>query len=58
MPSAFAAWSNDASLVVKTLTSPKVSRDIFVVTKRGRSLSPACDGFLDVMRAEFDRKPA
>ena len=58
MPSAFAAWSNDTSLVVKTLTSPKVSRDIFVVTKRGRSLSPACEGFLDVMRAEFDRKPA
>ncbi|MBX3585076.1 MAG: LysR family transcriptional regulator [Ramlibacter sp.] len=58
MPSAFASWSNDPHLVVKALTGPKVSRDISVVTRRGRSLSPACEGFIAVMRAELARAPA
>lgn len=54
MPSAFAAWSSEPDLVAKTLTVPLVSRDISVVTKRGRSLSPACEGFIGVMRAELE----
>lgn len=53
MPSAFAGFSADKSLRVKTLTAPKVSRDISVVTKRGRSLSPACERFIEVMRKEL-----
>ena len=56
MPSAFATYSGDAQLVVKTLTSPRVSRDISVVTKRGRSLSAASQSFIDVMRAELGKR--
>jgi DNA-binding transcriptional LysR family regulator len=58
MPSAFAAWSSNPDLAVRTLTTPKVSRDISVVTKRGRSLSPACEGFIAVMRAVLQQSPA
>ena len=52
MPSAFATHGAGASLLVKAL-SPRVSRDIFVVAKRGRSLSPACRRFIEVMREEW-----
>ncbi len=55
MPSAFAAGSSDPALVVKTLAVPRVSRDISVVTRRGLSLSPAGQRFIDVMRAELGR---
>jgi DNA-binding transcriptional LysR family regulator len=51
MPSAFAAWSRSRC------HAPRVSRDISIVTKRGRSLSPACEGFIDVMRMEMARTP-
>ena len=50
MPSAFATYSRHASLVVKPLM-PRVSRDVFVVTKRGRSLSPACQEFIEILYA-------
>lgn len=50
MPAAYVTYSRDPGLVVKTLTSPKVSRDISVVVKQGRSLSPAARSFIDVMR--------
>ncbi|MES2191494.1 MAG: LysR family transcriptional regulator [Pseudomonadota bacterium] len=53
MPSAYATFSQYAytrELVVRRLGMPKVSRDIFVVTKKGRSLSSACQSFLDVLR--------
>jgi DNA-binding transcriptional LysR family regulator len=56
MPSAFATYSGDEQLVIKTLTSPRVSRDISVVTKRGRSLSAASQSFIDVMRAELGKR--
>lgn len=58
MPSAFAAGSSDPALVVKTLAVPRVSRDISVVTRRGLSLSPAGQRFIDVMRAELGRAAA
>ena len=51
MPSGFAGAANDKTLLVKKLTGPVVSRDISIVTKRGRSLSPACASFIEVMRA-------
>lgn len=54
MPSAFASEAGDRSLRVKTLTAPKVSRDIAIVTKRGRSLPPACERFIEVMRKELE----
>lgn len=53
MPSAFATYSGDGDLAVKPLTAPRVSRDISVVTRRGRSLSPASASFIEVMRAEL-----
>lgn len=58
MPSAFAAGSSDPALVVKTLAVPRVSRDISVVTRRGLSLSPAGQRFIDVMRTELGRAAA
>ena len=56
MPSAFATCSRHTDLVVRSLTAPRVSRDVFVVTKRGRSLSPACASFIALMRSEFGGK--
>jgi DNA-binding transcriptional LysR family regulator len=50
MPSAFAKAANDDALVIRPLTAPRVSRDISVVTKRGRSLSAASQSFIDVLR--------
>jgi DNA-binding transcriptional LysR family regulator len=57
MPSAYASGSAHKELVVKSLTAPRASRDIAIVTKRGRSLPPACERFIAVMRAELGRKP-
>jgi DNA-binding transcriptional LysR family regulator len=55
MPSAYAR-SHD--VVVRELTEPVVSRDISIVTKRGRSLSPAAQALVDVMQAELaSRQP-
>jgi len=52
MPSAFARHSVHPNLVVRPLGSPRVSRDVSIVTKRGRSLPPACQRLIEVMRAE------
>ncbi|MES2975721.1 MAG: LysR family transcriptional regulator [Pseudomonadota bacterium] len=52
MPSAFATHGGYPDLVIRTLTAPRVSRDISVVSKRGRSLSAASRSFIDVMLAE------
>ena len=57
MPSAFALHSPHQDLVVRTLGSPRVSRDVSVVTKRGRSLPPACERFIAVLRAVSGRSP-
>jgi DNA-binding transcriptional LysR family regulator len=35
--------------------APRVSRDIALVTRRGRSLSPAAQSFIEVMRAELGK---
>ncbi|MEO6032767.1 MAG: LysR substrate-binding domain-containing protein, partial [Burkholderiaceae bacterium] len=56
MPSAFATRMPDAALVVRSLTAPRVSRDLMLVTKRGRSLPPACDGFVRMLRIEVARQ--
>jgi DNA-binding transcriptional LysR family regulator len=53
MPSAYATLSADPQRVVRPLTAPRVSRDIMLVTRRGRSLPPAAQGFVDLMRAEL-----
>ncbi len=57
MPSAFARASGDASLVIRPISAPRVSRDISVVTKRGRSLSAASDSFIATLRGALKAKP-
>lgn len=49
MPSAYAHAVGDPSLVVKPLSAPRVSRDVMVVTKRGRSLSAAAQSFVEML---------
>ncbi len=55
MPSAFARAGGDADLAVIPLSAPRVSRDISVVTRRGRSLSAASRSFIEVLRAQWDQ---
>lgn len=57
MPSAFARASGDASLVIRPISAPRVSRDISVVTKRGRSLSAASESFIATLRGALKAKP-
>ena len=53
MPSAYARVAKDPALVVRQLARPVVSRDIFVVSKRGRSLSPAAEALARVLHAQW-----
>ncbi|HSV45119.1 MAG TPA: LysR substrate-binding domain-containing protein, partial [Ramlibacter sp.] len=43
------AHGENAGRVVLPLSAPRVSRDIALVTKRGRSLSPAAQRLADVL---------
>lgn len=54
MPSAYARVPGHEGLVVRKLVDPVVSRDISLVTKRGRSLSPAAEAFVAALHAEHD----
>lgn len=49
MPSAYAARGAHAERVVLPLVAPKVSRDVALVTKQGRSLSAAAQSLADVL---------
>jgi DNA-binding transcriptional LysR family regulator len=51
MPAAYVRYSRDPDLVTRPLTGPRVSRDIYVLVKEGRSLSPAAQRFADVLHA-------
>ena len=53
MPSAYARNARHGQLQVHKLHGPVVSRDISLVTKRGRSLSPAAQALVAVIRAEL-----
>lgn len=53
MPSAYARAAKDPALVVRQLARPVVSRDIYVVSKRGRSLSPAAEALAAVLHAQW-----
>lgn len=53
MPSAYARAGGHRDLVVRQLHEPVVSRDISLVTKRGRSLSPAAQALVAVIRSEW-----
>ncbi|SOD30798.1 DNA-binding transcriptional regulator, LysR family [Variovorax sp. YR752] len=50
MPSAFARAEANPSLVIKILSSPRVARDISIVTKRGHSLSAAARAFIEALK--------
>ena len=50
MPSAVARAQADPTLVIKVLSSPRVARDISIVTKRGHSLSAAARAFIDALK--------
>jgi DNA-binding transcriptional LysR family regulator len=49
MPSAYAARGAHPDRIVLPLAAPKVSRDVALVTKRGRSLSSAAQRLVDVL---------
>ncbi|MGV3573473.1 MAG: LysR family transcriptional regulator [Ramlibacter sp.] len=52
MPSAYVRGDQHPTLVVRKLHAPVVSRDISVITKRGRPRSAAAEAFLQVLDAE------
>ena len=52
MPSAYVRRDEHPALAVRKLHAPVVSRDISVITKRGRSMSAAAQAFLEVLDAE------
>jgi DNA-binding transcriptional LysR family regulator len=49
-PAALAAEPHTAQLAVRPLTAPKVRRAVSVVTRRGASLSPASETFVQILR--------
>jgi DNA-binding transcriptional LysR family regulator len=51
MPAAYVKFARDPELVALPLNSPKVTRDISIVTPAGRSLSHAARVFLEVLKA-------
>jgi len=52
-PAALVRHLIDPRLVLRPLTAPVVERPIYVVLKRGRSLSPASQAFVDLLRSEL-----
>ena len=58
MPSAYALAADDASLVTRPISAPRVSRDVSVVRKRGRSLSAASESFIATLRAALTTRAA
>jgi DNA-binding transcriptional LysR family regulator len=53
LPASILAHANHPNLVARRLVRPTVARDIAVVTKRGRSLSPAAAAFAGLLVSEF-----
>lgn len=53
MPSAYARRPGGPARVVRKLHGPVVSRDISLVTQRGRSMSPAATAFVAALEAEL-----
>ncbi len=56
MPAAFAHAEGNPALVIRPISAPRVSRDISVVTKRGRSLSAASLSFIETLRGTLSRR--
>ena len=56
MPAAFARAGGDPTLVIRALTAPRVSRDVSIVVKRGRSLSAAAQGFVALLQTQLNAR--
>lgn len=52
-PAALVRHLIDAELLVRPLVAPVVERPIYIVLKRGRSLSPASQTFVELLRSEL-----
>lgn len=50
MPAAYVGYAQDPTLVARPLVGPKVTRDVYVLVKAGRSLSPAAEQFVRVIK--------
>jgi DNA-binding transcriptional LysR family regulator len=55
-PSALATLSRDPLTVVRPLCEPRVMRSISVVTRQGRSLSPACECFVRMLMQDLRQR--
>ncbi|CAN5718046.1 LysR family transcriptional regulator [soil metagenome] len=55
-PSALATLSADVDTVVRPLVEPRVMRSISLVTRHGRSLSPACTSFMSLLMKDLQRR--
>ena len=53
MPATYVRYSRDPDLLALPLTGPLVSRDIYVLVKAGRSLSPSAQQFVNVLHAQM-----
>jgi DNA-binding transcriptional LysR family regulator len=56
-PAALVRHLSGAQVVLRPLVAPVVDRPIYVVLKRGRSLSPASQTFVDLLRSELLAPP-
>lgn len=52
-PAALVRHLSDAQVLLRPLVAPVVERPIYVVLRRGRSLSPASQTFVDLLRSEL-----
>lgn len=60
MPSAYVSYAPESvkrGLVVRPLSAPSVSRDVSIVTKTGRSVSRACEIFIETLRRTLREHP-
>lgn len=55
LPSYFLDYANDPDLVALKLTKPSVERNILLLKKRSRTLSPAAEKFRAHLHQEFER---
>lgn len=51
LPTRLARYAKEDNLVIRPLVAPRIERGIYVVTKRGRTLSPASQRFVQMLVA-------
>lgn len=55
MPATYARNCRIQGLAVKPLVYPKISRDIYVLVRTGRSLSPPAEKFVEVLKESVEK---